>query len=69
MEDEYEVETIRDHKKKGKVTFFYVKWKGYPETENTWEPESNLTHCTVMIKAYRVSQGGYGFVCVGYVNR
>lgn len=45
----YEVEAIRDHewkKKKGKgqpwVLLYNVKWKNYPDSDNTLEPEENL---------------------------
>jgi transposase InsO family protein len=45
--EEYEVETIRDHrlaKWRGRMYKQYlVKWKGYPEWENTWEWEDTLT--------------------------
>ena len=39
-------------------TEFKVKWVGYPDTEFTWEPESNLRHdlgsvATDLINAYR----------------
>ena len=38
----YEVEKIvKARKRKGKREFL-IKWKGYPESQNTWEPESNL---------------------------
>ena len=41
--ERYEVEQITDHrikfhKKRGKLIEFNVKWKDYPESENTWEP-------------------------------
>eukprot|EP00301_Raphidiophrys_heterophryoidea_P021827 c6138_g1_i1.p1 GENE.c6138_g1_i1~~c6138_g1_i1.p1 ORF type:complete len:262 (-),score=66.13 c6138_g1_i1:279-956(-) len=52
-EEEYEVERIVDDKKKGKHSYFLVKWKGFSEAENSWEPENNLTNCQNMIKAYR----------------
>lgn len=41
MSDIYEVEAILDHRgvKKRK---YLVKWKGYDDSENTWEPEENL---------------------------
>jgi hypothetical protein len=45
-ESEFEVETILDSReeKVGKkfVTKYFIKWKGYDEAENSWEPEENL---------------------------
>lgn len=39
---EYSVEEIRAHSVvKGKA-FYEIKWKHYPDDENTWEPEANL---------------------------
>ena len=42
-EETYNVEKLLDFKedKKGKQKFL-VKWKGYPASENTWEPAENL---------------------------
>jgi hypothetical protein len=44
-EDEYEVEHILDARYFGNSLKFLVKWKGYANHDNTWEPESNLTNC------------------------
>ena len=47
---EYIVEAIRDHvplhqPAKNKPTFeFLVKWRGYPESENSWVPWQDLTN-------------------------
>lgn len=54
-EEEFEVERIDDHKVKGKTTLFYVKWKGYSDEENTWEPKSNLVHAAELLKEYEAS--------------
>jgi hypothetical protein len=38
----FDVERIVQHKKDGSKNLFLVKWKGFPESANTWEPFSNL---------------------------
>jgi hypothetical protein len=42
-EPEYEVEEIVKHRHMGQGNQYLIKWKGYPHSENTWEPERNLT--------------------------
>ena len=41
--DVYEVEEILRHKVVGKKKMYFIKWKGYPHSENTWEEEKNLS--------------------------
>jgi hypothetical protein len=38
----YDVERILRHKREKGGTRYLVKWLGYPESENTWEPTKNL---------------------------
>lgn len=45
---EYEVETILSHRLQTRgrgrpTTMYLVKWKGFGDEHNTWEPEKNLT--------------------------
>jgi hypothetical protein len=40
--EDYEVEGIVDHKKSKGGWLFLVKWVGYDDEENTWEPEVSL---------------------------
>ncbi|SJX63530.1 uncharacterized protein SRS1_14286 [Sporisorium reilianum f. sp. reilianum] len=57
-EDEYEVEAIRTHRPlKGAESWnmeYRIKWKGYDEADNTWEPETNLPRN--MVDAYWKTQ-------------
>ena len=50
-EEEYEVEEILDKRKHYKKIQYLVKWKGYPLSEASWEPESNL-NCPELLKAF-----------------
>ena len=41
-EEHYEVEAVLDSKRHGRGTKYLVKWEGYPEADNTWEPYALL---------------------------
>jgi transposase InsO family protein len=61
-EAEYEVEAIRKHRRRkwddGKVYKQYlVKWKGYPEWDNTWEWEDTIqTNAAEIVERYEQEQ-------------
>jgi hypothetical protein len=38
----YEIECIRKHRGRAGAYEYFSKWKGYPESENTWEPASSF---------------------------
>lgn len=42
---EYIVEKILAHEYRNKKQMFLVKWKGWTQESNTWEPLENLTNC------------------------
>ena len=52
-EEEYEVEKIINHQHSGwsRTLQYLIKWKGYPEANNTWEPADQV-HALELIKAY-----------------
>ena len=61
---EYEVEAILNHKQRwGKELEFMVKWKGYGDHENSWEPESNLLNCARLLGEYKTAHALYHLFC------
>src|SRR6266436_3675674 len=52
-EEEYEVERIVAHRTFGrsKSLQYLIKWKGYPESDNSWEP-SDQVHAPDLVKYY-----------------
>jgi hypothetical protein len=49
----FEVERIITHRGNNHQKEFLVKWLGYDDSENTWEPETNLTNCRQLLAQYR----------------
>ncbi len=52
-EEEYEVEKVTNHRYTGRARTlqYLIKWKGYPEADNTWEPADQI-HAPQLVKAY-----------------
>ena len=63
-EEEYEVEQIRDMRRRGRaeppVYDYLVHWAGYPDADDTWEPVESLEHAQDVLQEWwdRVN-GGY----------
>ena len=54
-DEEYEVDTIIDSRiYKGKLQYL-VHWKGYDESERTWEPVSNLKNSPEIVEQFHRS--------------
>ena len=51
-EQEFEVEQILA--RKGQQ--YLVKWKGYPDSENTWKPLKNLVNCELLLRQFQQKQ-------------
>ena len=52
----YEVEGITGRRKrKGKLEY-KVKWKGYADSKNTWEPVKNLSSAMKLVGAYEANR-------------
>src|SRR6266851_7580083 len=56
-QEQYEVETIRSHRRHGKKRQlqYLVKWKGYLESDNTWEPVNHI-QAPQLVKEYEQRQ-------------
>nr|XP_057907778.1 histone-lysine N-methyltransferase SUV39H1-A [Doryrhamphus excisus] len=51
--NDYEVEFLCDYKKTKEEEFYLVKWRGFPESVNTWEPKRNLK-CPKLMKQFHL---------------
>ena len=49
---EYHVEEVLDSRLRRNQLQYLVKWQGYTEENNTWEPAANLEHATDAIAAF-----------------
>ena len=51
--DVYEIEKIVRHRGKGDRTQYLIKWRGYPASQNSWEPASNILNKEVLRKYHQ----------------
>ena len=49
----YEVEKILNERTNGNKLEYLVKWKGYDESQNSWEPFENLKHLTFLFEEFK----------------
>lgn len=51
QKNEYRVEKILKKRVKNNVVEYFLKWYGWPDSENSWEPESNLA-CSDLLQEF-----------------
>ena len=54
-EEEYEVERIVDSRYKGKRLEYLVHWKGWSDSDRTWEPASNLGNAADAVRDFHAA--------------
>ena len=52
----FNVEAIRGKRIDEDEIYYLIKWKGYEESENSWEPITALTYCLDMLREYDEEQ-------------
>lgn len=50
--DMYMVEKILKRKKQGNKNLYFIKWKDWPDSTNTWEPIENLQSCLDLVENF-----------------
>jgi transposase InsO family protein len=53
-EEVYEIETILNHRKRGRGYQYFIKWRGYPITDASWEPEQAFSNDGDMLTQYKL---------------
>jgi hypothetical protein len=56
--EEYEVDHIRDSKVFGPTLKYLVRWTGYGEGEDTWEPAKNLAYSPDKVSEFHSKNPG-----------
>jgi hypothetical protein len=54
--EEYEVESILARKKIRGKEHYLVKWKGYGDHENSWQPRADLENCRDLLAEFEASR-------------
>ena len=54
-DEEYEVERIVDSRYKGKRLEYLVHWKGWSDSDRTWEPVSNLGNAADAVRDFHTA--------------
>ena len=58
--DTYEVEAILDKRKRRGHTQYLIRWKGYDQEFDTWEPEEYVNNCQELLDDYYQEQTTIG---------
>jgi len=56
----FEIEDILDSKREGRRLYYLIKWKGYPDSENSWEPLSGIPARRLVKEFHRRNPGKPG---------
>jgi hypothetical protein len=57
-EEEYKVDHVRDSKVFGRTLKYLIRWKGYREGEDTWEPARNLANAKAKTDEFHACNPG-----------